>query len=608
MSENSKFSIGIDLGTTNTALAYLDHTKEEEKANTFQIQQFVGQNMVDTQSTLPSFLFQNSGYEGNQGSSDFAWSNNQYTIGTYARNLGEKTPLRMVGSAKSWLCAPDGQNHKVLPLMASEDVEKISPVEASAKYLQHLCKAWNVEHPEDSIEDQDVILTVPASFDVVARDLTLEAAKQAGLQNITLLEEPIAAFYSWIAESQKNWRDVVSPGDVVLVCDIGGGTTDFSLISVSEEDGNLALSRIAVGEHILLGGDNMDLALARVVQLKIEQTGKKIEQWQFLGLAHNCRRAKEQLLSNEDLEKVSIVIPSRGSRLLGKTLSSELTRQEVEETLLQGFFGDCEVEDRPHVARRMGLRTKGLNYATDSSILKYLAKFLSEGKKYIDAESTLAQEVEGKQFVHPTVILFNGGVTKSDHFQKQVVQTVNRWLEKDGGKEAKILDLVDPDLSVSLGASYYGSVRRGNGVRIKSSTLFPYYIGVESAMPAIPGMPPIFNALCVAPAGMEEGNSLSIPEAEFGLVTGETVDFRFFMSRDRIQDQLGEIVENAEEVLEELSPLEIHLPSQERESSDYNVIPVQLRGVLTEVGSFELWCDAIEGDQSWKLEFNLRDE
>ncbi len=610
MSNDSKYSIGIDLGTTNSAIAsYNHHDEETDQAHSFMIPQLIDQSMVDSLPSLPSFLYHPAEHEVEGNVFQLPWNDNpSHIVGTYARNQGEKTPQRLSSSAKSWLCSQEGRHTKILPLAAPSEIEKISAVEVSSSYLRHLLDAWNHSNPEDGLSYQDVTITVPASFDVVARDLSIDAARNAGFEEITLLEEPIAAFYAWISEHQEEWRNIINVGDVVLVCDIGGGTTDFSLIAVSEEDGNLTLSRIAVGEHILLGGDNMDLALARTVQMKMEQDGKKLEQWQFFGLAHSCRKAKESLLSDPSLGEVAVVVPGRGSKLIGSTLSSNLTREEIEGTLLEGFFGWCGVQDHPQVARRTGLRTIGLNYAADSAILKHLARFLTESKKYIEPESPLAERVGDAAFVHPTAILFNGGVTKAGIFQERIMAVLNQWLQDDSGSPVSTLQAENPDLAVSLGAAYYGSVRRGKGVRVKSASAFSYYIGVESAMPAIPGMPPLLNGLCVVPVGTEEGSSFDIPGLEFGLVVGEAVDFRFFIGRDRPEDQLGFTVENAEEALEELTTLEVHFSAEEGESADKTVIPVRLRVILTEIGSLELWCEAIEGEQSWKLEFNLREE
>ena len=573
----------------------------------FKYRQLIDRSGIDSRSTLPSFLFFPLPAE-KKAIGSLLWKHEaDYLAGVYAREQGEKTPQRLISSAKSWLCVAEGQRHANLPLVVTEDLTPISSVTASSFYLQHLKNAWDHEHPKDLLTEQDIILTVPASFDVIARDLTMEAARQAGFKEVTLLEEPISAFYSWLAEN-PDWRKKISVGDVILICDIGGGTTDFSLIIVEEKEGQLTLERIAVGEHILLGGDNMDLALARTVQTRLEASkGKKLEQWQFFSLAHSCRKAKELLLSDPDLEKTTVVVPKRGSRLMGKTLSSEVTRSDVEDTLLNGFFAPCAIQDHPQSTRRLGLRTLGLNYAQDSSILKHLAKFLCSSKNAIDRESVIAEQMKNRSFVHPTSILFNGGSLKARPFQVQIIDTINEWLKKEEGRPLQRLLLEDADLAVSLGAAYYGSVRKGKGIRVRSATTVPYYIGIESAMPAIPGMPALLNGICVVPVGMEEGSSLEIPDSEFGLLVGETADFRFFIGRDR-NDELGTLVENAEEILEELSTLVVQLTTETEKEADHSLIPVKLRVHLSELGSLELWCDAVNGSRSWKLEFNLREE
>ena len=377
MKPDSPFSIGIDLGTTNSALAFIHH-EEAEGSQILSIPQLIDRNLLDELPTLPSFLYCPLEEESSNLLGHLRWETaNEHLVGTGARVLGEKIPQRLISSAKSWLCHPEGQKQAILPLYAPEDLTRISAVDAATAYLQHLREAWDESHLQELISDQQVTITVPASFDAVARELTLQAATAAGFSTITLLEEPISAFYAWLAENGENWREQVSIGDLILVCDIGGGTTDFSLILVRQEEGSLQLDRIAVGDHILLGGDNMDLTLARTLQLKMQEEGRQLQQWQFFGLAHSCRKAKEQLLQDAELESVSVVVPGRGSRLVGGTISCELTRQELEEALLEGFFSTCGVEDRPtQNTQRTGLRTLGLNYAQDSRILRHLAQFL----------------------------------------------------------------------------------------------------------------------------------------------------------------------------------------------------------------------------------------
>ncbi|MGK5092230.1 Hsp70 family protein [Deltaproteobacteria bacterium TL4] len=603
------YSVGIDLGTTNCSLAYFDHTQEEpETSQVFEIPQVIEQNMVAPRSCLPSFIYLPPEAELRGGIYRLPWKAEPHSVvGEHARGRGEQTPLRLINSAKSWLSTQGEQHAKILPLAAPDDIEKISPVEASSQYLEHLKHAWDDAHPEAPLAEQGLIITVPASFDAVARDLTLEAARMAGLNGVILLEEPIAAFYAWLAENPQ-WRDQINVGDIVLVCDIGGGTTDFSLIAVDEEGGELRLSRIAVGNHLLLGGDNMDLALARVAQLQLEAEGKKLEQRQFFALAHSCRKAKEQLLSDSKWEEVPVVVPGRSSKLLGGTLQTRLKRKDLLSTLLEGFFSPCEINDHPQEVKRTGLRTIGLNYASDPSVLRHLAQFLSNSVRFITEENPLASALKGKSFIHPTAILFNGGVSQAEAFKQRVTEVLDRWLEAEHSPALKTLTPADPNLAVSLGAAYYGNVLRGSGIRIKSATAFSYYIGVESSMPAIPGLPPLLNALCVVPVGMEEGSSFEISEAEFGLVVGKTVEFRFFMSRERPEDPIGAIVEDAEHYLVALPSIETTLSSTAEKQVPGAALPVRLRIVLSEVGALELWCDTLDKSESWKLEFQLRGE
>jgi molecular chaperone DnaK (HSP70) len=607
MVTDSSFSIGIDLGTTNTALAFVEHTSAPQGCAVLSIPQLIDSTLLDKLPTLPSFLYQAPSSEQDEILGKLHWeTENAFLVGTVARQLGEKTPQRLISSAKSWLCQAEGQRHPILPLYAPEDVSKISAVAASAAYLRHLREVWDEAHIHEKLADQQITLTVPASFDAVARELTLQAAHDAGLQQVTLLEEPISAFYAWLGENGEQWREQVDIGDLILVCDIGGGTTDFSLILVEQSEGSLSLTRVAVGEHILLGGDNMDLALARMLQLKLEAEGKKLQQWQFFGLAHSCRKAKEQLLGDASLAQVSVVVPSRGSKLVGKTLSIDLTRDDLEMTLLDGFFSPSEITDRPtEPSQRTGFRTLGLNYAQDSRILRHLAKFLSDSRQRLAPDSILRETFAAHDFLAPSAILFNGGSTKAPAFQERIVSALDGWLTAHEFPKLKHLRLNDQDLAVAQGAAYYGSVQRGEGLRIRSTTPFAYYVGIESTMPAIPGMPPFLNGLCVAPAGMEEGSTIHLPEAELGLLIGETAQFRFFISRDR-QDEAGTIVENIEDELEELASLEVCLDLEEGEEA--RVVPIQLEARLTEVGALEVWCTEASSSRRWKLEFNLRED
>jgi molecular chaperone DnaK (HSP70) len=464
-------------------------------------------------------------------------------------------------------------------------------------------------HPEHSLEQQDVTITVPASFDPAARDLTAEAARNIGLAHLTLLEEPQAALYSWIDNSDDKWRDEVNVGDVVLVVDVGGGTTDLSLVAVTEQDGNLNLERVAVGEHILLGGDNMDLALAYRLKMKLAQDGKELQPWQVQAMTHACRDAKEALLNDVELQSVPIVVPSRGSKLLGATLKTELTQQEVQQTLVDGFFPQVAVNEHPVQRARGALTQMGLPYAQDAAITRHIAAFLSRQSSAADSAFAGMPGMEAPaEFIKPTALLFNGGVLKSKLLSERLFNTINAWLETANADKAKMLSGLDLDLAVASGAAYYGSVRRGQGVRIRGGIASSYYIGIESAMPAIPGMAPPMEALCVAPFGMEEGSSVQVPSQEFGLVIGQPVHFQFFGSTTRREDEAGVHLDYWKpEELEELPEIQVTLPVSEGRSIG-DVVPVTLSSRVTELGTLYLEAIASDNGQKWHVEFDVRED
>ena len=425
---------------------------------------------------------------------------------------------------------------------------------------------------------------MPASFDVVAKELTVAAAREAGLSNVTLLEEPQAAFYSWLAKNGEGWRDQLKSGDVALVCDIGGGTSDFSLIAANDDgEGNLTLERVAVGEHILLGGDNMDLTLAQVVIQRLGEKGKKLKPSQYRALVLACARAKESLLSKDGPDTVPISILGSGSKLIGGALKSELKSEDVS-ILLKGFFPDVKAGDAPKQRRALGLKELGLPYATDPAVTRHLAAFLAKHEK------------------QPTVVLWNGGVMKGERIRQSISETLESWF----GNPLPDLKGTDLDLAVAHGAAYYGLVRQGKGIRIRGGTARSYYIGVEGSAPAIPGFEPPIKALCVAPFGMEEGSTEDLPEEEMGLVIGEPTTFRFFASTNRPDDAVGVLIDPDESELQEIAPIEANLPLEAGQESG-DVVPVYLAANVTELGTLELWGYAKEGEGRWKLEYSLRD-
>ncbi|OSP11929.1 nucleotide-binding protein [Vibrio alginolyticus] len=626
--QTPKFSVGIDLGTTHCVMSFVDTHNEDARVEVMPIPQLTAPGTVETRSQLGSFLYQPHEHEMNPQSRVLPWSSEpKALVGAIARNLGSKTPIRLVASAKSWLChAGVNRRDAFLPAGSPEEVEKVSPLRATELYLEHLKDAWNHTNPNHNLADQDVTITVPASFDPAARDLTAEAARNVGFVHLTLLEEPQAALYNWIDNSNDKWRDEVEVGDIVLVVDIGGGTTDLSLVEVTEDDGNLTLNRIAVGEHILLGGDNMDLALAYRLKMKLAQEGKELQPWQVQAMTHACRDAKEALLNDSELQSVPIVVPSRGSKLLGATLKTELTQEEVQQTLVDGFFPQVAITDHPVQRNRGALTQMGLPYAQDAGITRHIAAFLSKQANALSASGNGAEAAQdfnpfanmpgmpganaaqSADFIKPTAILFNGGVLKSKLLATRLEDTINEWLIEADAEMAKRLTGVDLDLAVASGAAYYGSVRRGQGVRIRGGIASAYYVGIESAMPAIPGMAPPMEALCVAPFGMEEGSSVDVPSQEFGLIIGQPVNFQFFGSTVRRDDLAGTHLDYwAPEELEELPEIQVTLPVSEGRREG-EVVPVTLASRVTELGTLYLEAIAADNGQKWHVEFDVRED
>ncbi|WP_027796986.1 Hsp70 family protein [Paraburkholderia acidipaludis] len=610
MSE-SRYCIGIDLGTTHSALSFVDLAASEgEKTNqgVLPIAQLTAPGTLETPNLLPSFLYLPHSGELTPGDLTLPWTaSRDYAVGELARSRGAGTPIRLVSSAKSWLCHPGvDRRAAILPNDAPPEVARVSPLESSVRYLTHLREAWDHAHPEAPFVDQDITVTIPASFDPAARELTAEAAQAAGYARMTLLEEPQAALYSWIQKSGGIWRKEVKVGDILLVVDVGGGTTDLSLIAVVEREGNLELHRVAVGDHILLGGDNMDLALAHVVARKLAAQGTQADPWQLRALTYACRAAKETLLNDQSADAVPLVVPSRGSKLIGGSIRTELTRAELTQTILEGFFPIVDAAARPVSRARAGLTQLGLPYAQDAGITRHLAAFLGKQVGALANLEGLADAVpEGASFLHPTAVLFNGGVFKSELLASRILDVLNGWLAAEGVAPARLLGGADLDLAVARGAAYYGYVKRGKGVRIRGGTARAYYVAIESAMPAVPGLEPPVSALCVAPFGMEEGTDAALPPQEFGLVVGEPVHFRFFGSSVRRQDQVGTMLDYwSPEELQELDEIQATLPTEGRTPGD--IVPVRLHARVTEAGTLELEAVPSGSSERWKVEFDVR--
>lgn len=728
---SARFVVGIDLGTTNSAVCYVDTHQADWHIQTFRIPQLVAPGQVEAREILPSFHYSPAPKEFLPGALRMPWqaTDPEYVVGVFARDHGALVPGRLISSAKSWLCHSGvDRTRPLLPWQAAPDCPKISPIEASARYLRHIREAWDHRFPEDPLAQQDIVLTLPASFDEVARQLTLRAAAAAGLPRVVLLEEPLAAFYAWIYAHRHNWHTFVHPGQKILVCDIGGGTTDFTLIRVRQtEDGRIQFHRVAVGNHLILGGDNLDLALAHHIENRLHrrlspltaqasplsgcpaqggqstlstaeearqcsagrwsgpsstpssESPSKIEpnfppqnlsegessspalcsdspltarQWAVLvGL---CRQAKEVLLAENAPERYSLTIPGTGARLIGGAMSVELTRQEVEQLLIEGFFPKVGLDARP-IARRSGFQEFGLPYAPDPAVTRYLAAFLT-------AHRHVAQEEGGASEDHdparPDIVLFNGGLFYAPRIRRRIIEVLSEWFSPRGEKSTQsrqstqfiqdqdlkssaqftqitqdklgeppsktlppsppsapppwpntiapdwkpmVLENHRLDLAVAQGAAYYGMVRRGQGVRIAAGLPRTYYVGVETPPGTTPAEP---TAVCLLPAGVEPGQQISLASHRFHLRLGEPVEFPVYFSSTRLTDRPGDLVPIDPEQLSSLPPIRTVLRSRNKAHS--GVIEVVLQAELTEIGTLELWCTQAEGDPRWRLEFDVR--
>jgi molecular chaperone DnaK (HSP70) len=597
----AEYIIGIDFGTTNCTMAYAKVGLEQEIVQ-FAIPQIIGAGNFGDSPALPSFLYFPLKEELEKGVANVTWdSSKKYCVGAFAKERGAEVPGRLIASSKSWLCHSGiDRREKLLPLGEEEEnLLKLSPLEACAELLRHMREAWDAKNPKALLKKQQVLVTVPASFDPSARQLIQEAAEIAGFPPVILLEEPQAAFYSWLHDQSETWRSSLKVKDKILVVDIGGGTTDFSLIEVKEQEGNLTLERIAVGSHLLLGGDNIDLALAYFAKNKLEEQGHSIDDWQLQSLIHASRKAKEVLMGSNPPSQVDVTIMGRGSRLIGGALKATLSHQEIIRLIVDGFMPKVAPEEQSTIEKKGGIQQTGLPYAQDARITCQLAKFLSQ------TGETNKQDLSA--FILPTAVLFNGGTMKADALQERLVEVLNSWAKKLGQPSVTVLEKPDYDFAVSKGAVYYGLARTGKAIRIRSGTNRSYFIGVEEALPAVPGLSTPLRAVCVVPFGMEEGTEKELDNQNFALVLGEPATFRFFSRaaphlENGAQPVMGTSVKNWKTELTELHPIESHM---DKGSEDGRTVQVTLESKVTELGVLELWCAAKDG-RAWKLEFDLR--
>ena len=592
----ARYVLGIDLGTTNNVIAYTMLDVDEPTVQQLAIPQLAAAGTIESLGSLASFLYLAREHETGQTAFDLPWAEGRdFAVGEFARRQSADSPDRTVGAAKSWLCHGRVDRHgEILPWNAPPDVPKISPVTATRRYLEHLIATWEQAFPDAPVADQLVVLTVPASFDAAARDLTREAALAAGLpDSLVLLEEPQAAVYAWLASRGNRWRRSLKLDDMLLVCDVGGGTSDFTLIKVAEEQGELVLQREAVGNHLLVGGDNMDLALAYQASEVFGKKGVRLDPWQSVSLWHACRAAKEALLSPAGPSAHTISVLGRGTKLVGGTVSIEMKRKQALEVLVEGFFPPCGIDERPLRRRASGFQDIGLPFEQDTAVTRHLAAFL------VDHGAGPAQAVQ------PTHLLLNGGVFKAQALADRLVEVLGQWA---GGQKPKFLEgQPDLDNAVARGAAYYGWAKERGGVRIRGGTARAYYVGIETAGLAIPGAPRPLRALCVAPLGMEEGDQADVPSQEIGLVVGEPAHFRFFSSPTRKQDRAGDVLPAwSDDELAETDSLEATLDADEAIEEPY--VPVKFQSRVTELGMFELWCVSTKSQKKWKLEFSVRED
>jgi hypothetical protein len=732
----ARYVVGIDLGTTNSAVSYVDTDERPWRVRTFAVPQLVAPGVVEARETLPSCLYQPAGGEfgaealrlpwqrregrggkkEKRGAKREGWGEAEYVVGFFARDQGAVAPGRLIASAKSWLCHSGvDRTADLLPWHGAADVERLSPIEASARCLRHMADAWDARFPDHPMSEQDVVLTLPASFDEVARELTVKAAARAGLPRVVLIEEPQAAFYAWLYAHADDWEQHVAPGQKILVCDIGGGTSDFTLIRVrraGQGSGKVQFHRVAVGEHLILGGDNLDLALAHHIEQRLaggstagqassgtpggtgslsarkteqhdgqgtggqatsgapgpssqpspEARESKLEPREWAVLVRSCRQVKETLLGENPPGRLTIHLPGSGARLIGGGRQIEVTRDEVQGVLLDGFFPYVALEEKP-IRRQSGFQEFGLPYAPDPAITRSLAAFLTAHRHVAVEDEELSGDHDPAR---PDIVLFNGGLFASPVLQERLLAVLRSWFCEEGEPSGKkpsprlspkgrgsenwepvVLDNERLDLAVARGAAYYGMVRRGEGVRIAAGLARTYYIGVESGDSGVETAPGASGsssvgeaeelggrgtggqatsgprprssaapspqpapqesgglAVCLVPAGVEPGQDVELPQRTFELLVCEPVEFPLYVSSTRLTDKPGELVPIDRERMTPLPAIRTVLRTRKR--GEAGSISVKLHARLTEIGTLDLWCSELEGRRSWRLQFDVR--
>ncbi len=596
---DKRYVVGIDLGTTNCAVCYVDlgqETAGSPTVKTFMIPQLTGLSEITPMSMLPSFLYLPGKYDISENAIKLPWgTQSDNFVGTFARDQGSKVPSRLVSSAKSWLCNANADRHgPILPWGSEREIPKVSPVEATAQYLSHIKKAWNsLQVDEDGfLENQWVIITIPASFDEVARDLTLEGAEKAGFSKVTLLEEPLAAFYNWLIVHEKDWHDHVREGELILICDVGGGTTDFTLITLKEVDGHPRFERIAVGDHLILGGDNIDIALARHIENRLGNAVPKLSPDRFKSLVNQCRNAKEEILEGKtQSRRISLV--GQGSRLIAGALTAVMERRELEDIVLGSFFPVVDSERSPENQGERVISEFGLPYEIENAVTRHIGWFLEKHKDHIQ------RNLPGTGGL-PDLVLFNGGALKPLKIQERIVRSIAHWFGDSQGP--RVLENQDHDLAVARGAAYYGMVKRGAGVRVGSGSARGYYLGISLDEDGTRGKGKSL-ALCLVERGVEEGAVIELFDKTFEVLTNQPVGFDIYSSSFRSGDRTGDLIE-IDETLTPLPPIRTVI--QFGKKGERKKIPVHIQAEYTEVGTLALWCRSLITSHRWRLQFDLR--
>ncbi len=603
--QEKQYVIGIDLGTTNSAVSYVDvaalkktmaetrHTPDKDTViKVFNVPQLTGLGEFTKIPVLPSFLYIPGEYDISKEVLRHPWKKREDLFaGTFARDHGSKIPSRLVSSAKSWLCNPGvDREAKILP-WGSEGFDKVSPVTATSEYLGHIRSAWNhfVKDEDQFLENQFVVITVPASFNEEARDLTMEAVRMAGFgSSVTLLEEPLAAFYSWLIRHESDWQTRVGEQELILVCDVGGGTTDFSLITLKKTDGSPRFERVAVGDHLILGGDNIDLALARIVEGKFQsKTSLTPDKWKTL--CHRCRDAKERILDKGE-RSVRITLKGEGRALIAGTLAADLTRADVESVLRGKFFADVVTSEFTEEDTGKQIADFGLPFEKESSVTKHIVCFLENHKDTV-------KKVLGKDSPMPDFILFNGGTLKPTLVQSRIKEAIRRWFKVSNSQKPVILENDRPELAVGVGASYYGLVKQGIGVRVGSGSPRNYYLGISVVDSEKK------KAVCLVERGLDEGSKIDLQDLSFDVLANQPVSFDVYSSSFRSGDSAGDVI-SVDDTLSSMAPIQTIVKFGKK--GEKKQLPITVGAEYTEMGSLLMFCRSKVSDHEWKLQFQLR--